>query len=78
MADAAADVRLNYSVHFRVSDQRDRLVDVFPESIQRELRCPHKVGPDPAGTPPGNFFGTFGTCRLTGECSSVSRASYNL
>ena len=44
MAYAAADVRINYPVHFRVGDQRDRLLDVFQESIPRKLRRAHKVG----------------------------------
>ena len=44
MADAAADVWLNHPVHFRVGDQRDRLVNVFQEGIPREFRRTHEVG----------------------------------
>ena len=43
VADAAADVRLDHPVHFRIGDQRDRLVDVFQEGIPRQLRCAHEV-----------------------------------
>ena len=43
VADAAADVRLHHPVHLRIGDQRDQLVDVFQESIPRELRCAHEI-----------------------------------
>ena len=44
MPDAAANVRLDHSIHFRVSDQRDQPVNVFKERVPRKLRHIYKVG----------------------------------
>ena len=43
-ANPAADVWLDHLVHFRVGNQRDRLVDVFQKGIPRELRRVDEVG----------------------------------
>ena len=44
VADSAADVRLDHTIHLRVGDQRDWPVNVFEKRVSRKLRRAHKVG----------------------------------
>ena len=44
VTDAAADVRLDHPVHFRIGYQRDRPVNMFEKGISRELRRANEVG----------------------------------
>ena len=44
MTDAAADVRLDHPVYFRIGGEQDRPVDMFEKGIPRELGSVHEVG----------------------------------